>query len=164
MNALLRPAVEGDLAHVVRIERSCFADPWSEESFRRLLPGHPAIFQVLVIRPENRVVGYVIAFAVGRDAELLNVAVEPQSRGKGFAGQMLDAVLIDLTSKGVRTAFLEVRESNEAARALYKSRGFHEIGRRERYYRRPVEDALVMRRVLEVSEDEESRAGSFADR
>lgn len=164
MTALLRPAAERDLAEIVRIERSCFADPWSEESFRRLLGGLPAIFQVLVLPPENRVAGYVIAFAIGPDAELLNVAVEPESRGKGFAGQMLDAVLIQLGNSGVRTAFLEVRESNAAARGLYGSRGFKEIGRRKNYYRRPVEDALVMRRILEASLDEEKKAGSFADR
>jgi ribosomal-protein-alanine N-acetyltransferase len=164
VTALLRPAAEPDLGQIVRIERSCFADPWSEESFRRLLAGHPAIFQVLVL-PENRIAGYVIAFAIGEDAELLNVAVEPASRGKGFAGQMLDAVLIEMGSRGVRAAFLEVRESNAAARGLYGSRGFKEIGRRKNYYRRPVEDALVMRRILEVAEDgEERKAGSFADR
>ncbi|MFL5463026.1 MAG: ribosomal protein S18-alanine N-acetyltransferase [Gemmatimonadaceae bacterium] len=165
MTALLRPATESDLNAVVQIERSSFADPWSEESFRRLLPGHPAIFQVMVEPPDNEIVGYVIAFAVGEDAELLNVAVEPNSRGKGLAGQMLDAVLIELGARGVRTAFLEVRESNSAARGLYTSRGFVEIGRRRNYYRRPVEDALVMRRVLEVVEgDKERSAGSFADR
>jgi ribosomal-protein-alanine N-acetyltransferase len=111
------------------------------------------------------VVGYAIAFAVGEDGELLNVAVEPERRGKGLAGQMVDALLIELAARGVRTAFLEVRESNRAARALYGSRGFTEIGRRNAYYRRPVEDALVMRRVLEVAEgDEERSAGTFADR
>ena len=165
MTALLRPAVEADLGDVTRIERNCFADPWNEESFRRLIPGHPAIFQVLVLEPENRVAGYVIAFAIGEDAELLNIAVEPESRGKGFAGQMLDALLIELGSRGVRAAFLEVRQSNAAARGLYGSRGFMEIGRRKNYYRRPVEDALVMRRILEVAEGGEQRkAGSFADR
>jgi ribosomal-protein-alanine N-acetyltransferase len=165
VSALLRPAAEADLNEVVRIERSCFADPWSEESFRRLLAGDPAIFRVLVLQPENRVAGYVIAFAIGDDAELLNVAVEPPSRGQGFAGSMLDAVLIELGHRGVRAAFLEVRESNTAARALYGSRGFREIGRRKNYYRRPVEDALVMRRIFEVAEDgEEKKAGSFADR
>ncbi|HKN58591.1 MAG TPA: GNAT family N-acetyltransferase, partial [Gemmatimonadaceae bacterium] len=104
MTALLRPAIESDLNEIVGIERSCFADPWSEESFRRLLPGNPAIFQVLVLPPENRIAGYIIAFAIGEDAELLNVAVEPKSRGKGFAGQMLDAVLIELAGRGVRSA------------------------------------------------------------
>jgi ribosomal-protein-alanine N-acetyltransferase len=165
VTAPLRPAVEADLNQVVLIERSSFADPWTEESFRRLLGGHPAIFQVIECPPDFRVAGYVIAFAVGEDAELLNVAVESKFRGKGLAGQMLDAVLMELGGRGVRTAFLEVRESNSAARALYGSRGFTEIGRRRNYYRRPVEDALVMRRILEVAEgDQEKSAGSFADR
>ena len=57
MSVLLRPAAEADLNEVVRIERGSFADPWSEESFRRLLAGDPAIFQVLVLQPENRVIG-----------------------------------------------------------------------------------------------------------
>jgi ribosomal-protein-alanine N-acetyltransferase len=165
VTALLRPAVEGDLGEVVRIERACFADPWTEESFRRLTVGEPAIFLVAVFPPDSAIAGYAIAFSVGEDAEVLNVAVDPSFRGKGLAGQMLDAVLIELGARGVRTAFLEVRESNRAARALYGSRGFTEIGRRIRYYRRPVEDALVMRRILEVAEgDEERSAGTFADR
>jgi ribosomal-protein-alanine N-acetyltransferase len=165
VNPLLRPATDADLNEIVQIERACFADPWTEESFRRLLVGHPAIFQVIGYPPNVEVAGYVIAFAVGEDAELLNVAVEPNFRGRGLAGQMLDAVLIELGARGVRSAFLEVRESNRAARALYGSRGFTEIGRRRNYYRRPVEDALVMRRILEVAEgDEERSAGRFADR
>lgn len=165
MTVLLRPAVEGDLVDVVRIERASFADPWTEESFRRLLPGQPAIFLVAVSSPDSAVAGYAIAFSVGEDAEVLNVAVDPGFRGKGLAGQMLDAVVIELSARGVRTAFLEVRESNRAALALYGSRGFTEIGRRHRYYRRPVEDALVMRRILEVGEGDEKRsAGTFADR
>lgn len=165
MTALLRPALETDLNEVVLIERSCFADPWTEESFRRLLAGQSAIFEVLVVPPDDSIAGYVIAYAVEEDAELLNVAVEPNHRGRGLAGLMVDALLIELGRRGVRTAFLEVRESNRAARALYGSRGFTEIGRRTNYYRRPVEDALVMRRTLEVAEgDEERSAGSFADR
>jgi ribosomal-protein-alanine N-acetyltransferase len=165
VSALLRPAAQADLNEVLQIERASFADPWTEESFLRLLGGHPAIFQVLEYPPDFGIAGYVIAFAVGEDAELLNVAVDPKLRGRGLAGQMLDAVLLELSRKAVRTAFLEVRESNSAARALYGSRGFTEIGRRRNYYRRPVEDALVMRRILEVAEgDEERSAGSFADR
>lgn len=165
MIALLRPAAESDLNQVVQIERACFADPWTEESFRRLLAGDSAIFRVIGYPPDSTVAGYVIAFAIGEDAELLNIAVEPSFRGRGLAGQMLDALLIELGSRGVRTAFLEVRESNGAARALYGSRGFAEIGRRRNYYRRPVEDALVMRRILEVAEDDgEQSAGNFADR
>lgn len=165
VTALLRPAVEEDLREVARIETACFADPWSEESFRRLLAAQPAIFLVAVFPPDSAVAGYAIAFSVGEEGEVLNVAVEPGFRSKGLAGQMLDALLIEMSGRGVRTAFLEVRESNRAALALYGSRGFAEIGRRRAYYRRPVEDALVMRRILEVAEgDEERSAGTFADR
>jgi len=167
VTALLRPAVEEDLREIVRIESASFADPWSEESFRRLLTVQPAIFLVAVFPPVSAVAGYAIAFSVSEDGEVLNVAVEPGFRGKGLAGQMLDALLIEMSARGVRAAFLEVRESNRAARALYGSRGFTEIGRRHRYYRRPVEDALVMRRILEVAGgrgDEERSAGTFADR
>ena len=165
MTALLRPAEEGDIAQVAAIEKAAFADPWTEDSFRRLLGGEPAIFLVAVFPPDNRVRGYVIGFSIDEDAEVLNVAVEPGSRGKGLAGQMLDAVLIEMTARGVVNAYLEVRESNKAARALYESKGFREIGRRERYYRRPVEDALVLRRCLEPALDDEERSpGSFADR
>jgi ribosomal-protein-alanine N-acetyltransferase len=165
VTALLRPAVEDDLHEIVRIEAESFADPWTEESFRRLLSVQPAIFLAAVFPPDFPIAGYAIAFAVGEDGEVLNVAVDPSFRGKGLAGQMLDALLIELAARGVRKAFLEVRESNAAALGLYGSRGFTEIGRRRAYYRRPVEDALVMRRVLEVSEGEEDRsAGTFADR
>ena len=103
VTALLRPAAESDLTDIVRIERSCFADPWSEESFRRLLAVESAIFLVAVFPPDSAVAGYAIAFAVGEDGELLNVAVEPEFRGKGLAGQMVDALLIELSAGGVRT-------------------------------------------------------------
>jgi ribosomal-protein-alanine N-acetyltransferase len=119
---------------------------------------------VVEVSPDQTLAGYIIAFSVGPDAELLNVAVDPNFRGRGLAGQMLDSVLVQLGGIGVRTAFLEVRESNTAARALYGSRGFKEIGRRRNYYRRPVEDALVMRRLLNATGDEKESAGSFADR
>jgi ribosomal-protein-alanine N-acetyltransferase len=165
VTALLRPARAGDIGSIAKIERSCFSDPWSEESFGRLLDVPPAIFLVALFPPDDAIAGYIIAFSVGEDAEVLNVAVDPRFRGKGLAGQMLDAVLIQLGGQGVRTAFLEVRESNQAARSLYKSREFREIGRRKNYYRRPVEDALVLRRIIEVAGGDSERVqGSFADR
>ena len=165
MTALLRPAVESDLTAISRIERAAFADPWTEESFRRLLDARPAIFLVVESGPDAAIAGYVVAFSVGEDGEILNVAVAEPFRGRGLAGQMLDAALIELAARGVRTAFLEVRESNDAARGLYGSREFAEIGRRRGYYRRPVEDALVLRRVLPVGDGEEERStGTFADR
>ena len=71
VTAFLRPACEADLNQIVQIERASFADPWTEESFRRLLGGHPAIFQVIGYPADTGIAGYVIAFSVGEDAELL---------------------------------------------------------------------------------------------
>jgi ribosomal-protein-alanine N-acetyltransferase len=67
-------------------------------------------------------------------------------RGQGVGGRLLDATIGELERRGATSTFLEVRESNAAARALYASRGFDSVGRRRNYYRRPVEDALVLRR------------------
>lgn len=165
MNALLRPAVEADLTAISRIERDSFADPWTEDSFRRLLGAQPGIFLVVENESDGSLAGYVVAFSVGEDGEILNLAVAASFRGQGLAGQMLDATLIELARRGVRAAFLEVRQSNDAARGLYASRSFAEIGRRRGYYRRPVEDAIVLRRVLEVAEEDSERpVGTFADR
>jgi ribosomal-protein-alanine N-acetyltransferase len=61
---------------------------------------------------------------------------------------LLDAALAEARARGADEIFLEVRNSNAPARALYGSRGFKEVGRRPNYYRRPVEDAIVLRRTL----------------
>jgi len=62
---------------------------------------------------------------------------------------LIDAAIAEAESRGAESMFLEVRESNRAARALYASRGFEEISRRRGYYRTPVEDALVLRRAMQ---------------
>jgi len=84
--------VESDLTDVSSIERESFADPWTEESFRRLIGVKPAIFLVAESGPDAAVAGYVAAFSVDEDGEILNVAVASEFRGRGLAGQMLDAV------------------------------------------------------------------------
>ena len=82
------------------------------------------------------------------EAEIANLAVEPAARRSGAGRLLLDSALGEAAARGVRTVYLEVRESNEAARSLYASRGFDEIGRRRAYYAHPREDALVLRRRL----------------
>ena len=136
-------ATAADVAAVVRIEKVCFSEPWSEESFRSLVDGAHARFRVAV-NPDHSIAGYIAAIALGDDAELLNVAVEPGSRRQGIAARLLDSVVAELRTKRLKTLYLEVRESNLAAIALYKSRGFRQLGVRRNYYRRPAENALVL--------------------
>jgi ribosomal-protein-alanine N-acetyltransferase len=144
-----RFATVADVPAIADIERTSFGDPWSEATFRDLLRLRHAIFLIATESPRQSVCGYVIAAAVADEAEVLNLAVAPQARGRGLGGKLLDAGLGIVRDRGAREVFLEVRESNVAALALYTSRGFTAVARRAKYYRNPVEDALVLRRAIE---------------
>lgn len=109
-----------------------------------------AVFLVAVA-PETGgggVTGYVIARAIADEGEILNLAVAPDGRRGGVGRALATEVLRVLGGRGVRDVFLEVRESNAGARALYAAHGFLEVGRRPRYYRRPVEDAIILRAAI----------------
>jgi ribosomal-protein-alanine N-acetyltransferase len=145
----IRTGTSSDVTAVAAIERDCFADPWSERSFLELLGSHAAIFLVATRSGPEIIFGYIIAVAVGDQAEILNLAVIPSARRQGLGGELLDAALAAASARGAREVFLDVRESNKSALGLYGSRGFAALGRRSRYYRKPVEDALVLRRAVE---------------
>lgn len=87
----------------------------------------------------------------GGDADLLTIATTPAARGRGYARAMLRHLLALAEDAGCEAVLLEVRESNEAAQALYRSEGFEAVGRRRHYYFAPLEDAVVMRRVIRES-------------
>ena len=91
------------------------------------------------------IVGYVVALDAADEGEILNLAVAPSGRRGGLGRALVQHILATLTARGVRQVYLEVRESNAPARALYVAQGFKEVGRRKQYYRRPVEDAIVLR-------------------
>jgi len=136
-----------DVLAVVSIESEAFSTPWQAETFTGLL-GRDGIELLVLEDPAEGVVGYAVLWCVLDQGELANIAVTPALRGRGLGARLLEAVLDAARGRGVRSLYLEVRESNVAARALYASSGFSEMGRRRRYYRRPVEDALVLRLVL----------------
>ncbi len=89
--------------------------------------------------------GYVVALDAVDEGEILNLAVAPGGRRKGLGRSLVEAILGVLKDRDVSHIYLEVRESNAPARALYAAQGFREVGRRKAYYRRPVEDAIVLR-------------------
>ena len=144
--AKLRPAREGDLEAVSAIETASFSDPWSVNDFRQVMSSPQSIFLVQEDEKDDRILnGYAIAMFVEDEAEVLNIAVAPGKRGFGSGHVLLHTMIYALSENGVKAVFLEVRESNTAARSLYERAGFVEISKRKKYYRNPVEDALILR-------------------
>jgi ribosomal-protein-alanine N-acetyltransferase len=146
---VLRRAAESDIAEIAMIERTSFADPWSERSFSEMMIHPAAIFLVASDDASDIPRGYSITIAVADEAEILNLAVAVTDRGQGIGGMLLDAAIGEVQRRGADVVFLEVRESNRAAIALYRSRGFTQRFRRSAYYKNPVEDALVLSRAIE---------------
>jgi ribosomal-protein-alanine N-acetyltransferase len=143
----LRRARIEDLPSILAIERVCFTDPWSRSSFATLLEQPRVYFAVALDRVTTALLGYTVAWFVLDEAELANLAVDPEVRGRGIGTALLQGALGAAEARGARTMYLEVRASNQSAIALYGSHGFVEIARRPSYYRKPVEDALILRRV-----------------
>jgi ribosomal-protein-alanine N-acetyltransferase len=150
----IRPAVEADVAAMVTIERASFSDPWTAAAIAATLRYDHMRVLVAEERAElggdgaGRPLGYVVAMIAGPEAEIADLAVSPDARRRGVGRALVDRLLADLAVEGVVSVFLEVRESNHAARSLYESRAFQSIGRRRGYYRLPVEDALLLKREL----------------
>ena len=143
----IRSAVPTDAAPLAAIERRCFADPWSETSFREALDSPWAFGFVAHAGP--KVAGYLIGREMAGTGEVLNLAVAPDFRRRGVGRGLLRTGLALRRKRRVDEVFLEVRESNRSAQALYLSSGFRPVGQRAAYYRNPKEDALVLWLALE---------------
>ena len=144
---VLRPAREADIATIAEIEKASFSDPWTAASFKSLLVV-PAVHFV-VAADDARVMGYLVMWLAADEAEVANLAVSDSARRRKVGSTLIAHAMDTARASGASVMFLEVRESNVAARELYASHGFAEVGRRKRYYRRPEEDALVLRRDLQ---------------
>lgn len=143
----IRPAVAADVKALLALERRSFSDPWTEASFHDALSS--AWTFGLVAETARGTAGYMIGREVAGTGEVLNLAVAPEFRRRGIAGALLEAGLAAFRRRHVDEVFLEVRESNRTAQALYLSRGFRAVGQRAAYYRNPREDALVLRLALQ---------------
>ena len=153
-DVVLRAAQPRDVDDVTVLEQVAFSDPWSRQAFAGLV-GNPAVLFVVARRVDverpSRLLGYVVAWFAADESEIANIAVAPSARGCGVGARLLDAALTEAVHRGAAMTYLEVRESNTVARRLYASRGFAELGRRRKYYRHPVEDALVLGRPIVAS-------------
>ena len=136
------------VAQVAALEAICFHDPWSEKSVASELTNPLSLW--LVALDGNRVAGYVGSQSVLGESDMMNVAVHPDYRRQGIAEQLCLALVKELKEKGNHCLTLEVRASNEPAKALYEKLGFLQVGLRKNYYRNPKEDACILRKEWEI--------------
>ena len=148
MSTCLSRALPSDLETLIGLEALTFPeDPWSDVMLAQELAS-PASRYWIARGEDDTPLGYAGVKIGGDQADVMTIGVRPEARGHGLGAALLDTLLRWAADAGAHEIFLDVRPSNAAAISLYESRGFVEIGRRPRYFRNPVEDAVEMRAPL----------------
>lgn len=127
---------------IAAIEAECFSDPWPRETVAGQLSGPNHVF--LVALDGETVVGYVGLMHVLDEGYISNVAVTARYRRQSIADRLIEALISRGMALGLSFLTLEVRQSNEPAKALYAKHGFLPVGLRKNYYVKPKEDAVLM--------------------
>jgi ribosomal-protein-alanine N-acetyltransferase len=142
----LRKATASDCALFAALHAASFDDPWSAEAFAALL-GTPGTAAYLA-EANAEAAGFILVREAGGEAEILSLGVKPEARRQGLARSLVQAAAKAILANGSQILFLEVAADNLAARALYVSLGFAEVGRRPAYYTKPgapARDALILK-------------------
>jgi ribosomal-protein-alanine N-acetyltransferase len=142
---VIRKMTLGDVDALCKIETDCFSAPWSKNDFLIIPTLNYAHFYVLEY--QGKAVAFAGIYALDV-AELMNIAVLPEYRGKHFACALLDECINKANELKVPKMLLEVRKSNTSAIALYEKYQFKNIGIRKNYYTAPIEDAIIMVKEL----------------
>lgn len=140
--------VISDLDRVTAIDRASFPTPWPKDAFRyELVKKRDSICWVAerhIADQAPEVVAFIVVWLVLDEAHIATLAVAPNYHRQGIAQILLASVLMECVGQGAKQALLEVRESNQAAQALYGKFGFETVGLRRGYYQDTHEDALLM--------------------
>lgn len=138
------PMGKTHIADVAALERACFSCPWSEKSLTEELSNPLACWLVALV--DGAFAGYVGSQAVLGEADMMNLAVQPEYRRRGIGEKLVSSLVDALKARGDYQLTLEVRPSNVAACRLYAGLGFDPVGLRKNYYREPKEDGLILRK------------------
>ena len=130
------------LDEVLAIERKSYSTPWSSTSFKNEIYSPYSIALAAVLG--GHLAGYILANYRFHEGHILNVTVHPDHLRKGIGTHLMQLVMDMLKQRNCTLAYLEVRESNTAARQLYEKLSFYVAGRRKAYYIEPFEDAVLM--------------------
>jgi ribosomal-protein-alanine N-acetyltransferase len=135
---------DADLDVVMEIDRLSFPTPWLRQAFSEEMARPWARLEILREQGGGRAIGFCNYWLVADELHILNIAVHPDFRKQGHASTLLRHILAVGREAKARVISLEVRLSNQPAQMLYKKFGFHEVGRRPRYYADNGEDAVLM--------------------
>lgn len=143
MSVAFRFMRQEDLDQVMKIEQSICDIPWTRRNFEDCLASD---YHCKILDHDGEHAGHSVLSAAAGEAHLLNISIDFRFQGKGFGRVLLKHMLAAAVELGAKTVFLEVRDSNEVAQALYLSEGFNEVGRRLNYYpaKQGREDAVIM--------------------
>jgi [ribosomal protein S18]-alanine N-acetyltransferase len=145
---LIRAATPADIPAVRNLDlASPFGARWSDLHYHELFARADRFKHLVLLAedaPEKHPLAYLVASGVGADWELENVVVATPLLRRGIGRALIEELMDRLRREGVQRIHLEVRESNQAARALYAALGFAEERRRPEYYANPVEDAVLL--------------------
>lgn len=150
----IRPATPDDVDSMVALAAaSTSAARWTRDQYRKLFSSNEASQRLALVAEDEPssltpVVGFLVARHLGPEWELENIVVALSAQRKGIGKSLLDALFDAARETNSQAVFLEVRESNTAARRLYEKAGFQQQGRRKSYYNNPIEDAILYRRDL----------------
>jgi ribosomal-protein-alanine N-acetyltransferase len=150
------PIKASDLDAVMAIERASFAAPWSRNMFLEEMNNRAA--RVIIFKSNNTLVGYVCFWEVLDEAHLMNVAVHPDYRSRGYGKLIMEKLEAMCFQDGLRRIILEVGRRNIPARRLYRKCGFSAIGFRKKYYAEVKDDALIMEKWLGTEGIEQNAA------
>ena len=157
---IIRTATLQDVSRVLDLERaSPLAAHWNEQGYREAVaPPAGGSERLLLVaqfagsrqQPANAsdLAGFIVARHLAPEWELENIVVADSARRTGIGTRLLNALLAQAQETRSASIFLEVRESNAAARILYEKAGFQQTGCRKAYYSLPTEDAILYRRQL----------------
>jgi ribosomal-protein-alanine N-acetyltransferase len=158
MSFAIRSMSEGDVDQVLQLEReSEGAAHWPRSVYEEmcLVQRDDAVGKLaLVAKSDGRIVGFVAGRVVLDEAEIENIFVSPEFQRQGIARELLCALVENFRTWGAVEVRLEVREGNQAALAFYEAAGLAIVGRRQRYYLDPEEDALLLRMKLQPTSAE----------
>jgi len=146
----LRRAEAEDAPWMAELEARAGHGRWNARAFAGELRAQHS-HTLIAIGDQQRPIGFILFWALGDEAELVNIAVEPAWQRRGVARRLFQAMLDELRGAGCRRVHLEVRESNRPAQALYREFGFAENRKRAAYYEDTGEDALCM--LLQLADD-----------